>query len=160
MTNRGVVPLNPSTSTGQLRLLIGDTDYVDLVPVEPGFGDYNNFSDAELDTFVTSAGGSLTRASGYAYLRLAALSAAGAISWRSDDLAVDSKIPASEYRLLARIAFEQADNEDALGASAFALDFPFTTPDSIYGGQELAWSSNPWAAPTTSTDDYLDGGQI
>lgn len=126
MTNRGIAPLDPLTSVGQLRLLVGDTEYVDLVPPEVGFGDYNNFSDDELNGFVTAGGGSITRASGFAYLRLAALAAAGAISWRSDDLAVDSKIVASEYRLLARIAFEQADNEEDLNASGFALDFPFS----------------------------------
>lgn len=123
MTNRGIAPLDPLTPVGQLRLLVGDTEYTEL---DPGFGDYNNFSDAELEGFITSGGGSIVRASGFAYLRLAALAAAGAISWRSDDLAVDSKIVASEYRLLANIAFGQADTEDALGASGFALDFPFS----------------------------------
>lgn len=126
MANRGVAPLDPNTDVGELRLLIGDTEYVPLVPPEEGIGDYNNFSDDELNGFLTAGGGSITRASGYAYLRLAALSAAGAISWRSDDLAVDTKLIASEYRLLARIAFEQADNEDDLLASGFALDFPFS----------------------------------
>jgi len=123
MTNRGIAPLDPNSDVGQLRLIIGDTEYVEL---DPGYGDYNNFSDAELQGFVVAGGGSITRASGYAYLRFAALAAANAISWRSDDLAVDSKLVASEYRLLARIAFEQADNEDDLSASGFALDFPYS----------------------------------
>lgn len=126
MTNRGIAPLDPGTEVGQLRLLVGDTEYVEFIPPEVGYGDYNNFSDDELNGFIVAGGGSLTRASGYAYLRLAALAAASAISWRSDDLAVDSKLVASEYRLLARIAFEQADGEDELLASGFALDFPFS----------------------------------
>lgn len=126
MSNRGVAPLDPNTDVGQLRLMIGDTEYVDLVPPEVGYGDYNNFSDDELGGFIAAGGGSITRGSGYAYIRLAALTAAGAISWRSDDLAIDSKQIASEYRLLARVAFEQADNEEDLNASAFALDFPYS----------------------------------
>lgn len=127
MTNRGIAPLDPNSDVGQLRLIVGDTEFIPLVPPESGYGDYNNFSDDELQGFITAGGGSITRASGYAYIRFAALAAAGAISWRSDDLSVDSKTIASEYRLLARIAFEQADNEEDLNASQFALDFPFTS---------------------------------
>ena len=123
--NRGVVPVDPNTPVGALRYAIGDIDYEDLAPPEAGFGNYSNFSDSELAQFIAQGGGSTTRASGFAYLRFAVLAATGAISWRTDDLAVDSKQVASEYRLLARIAFEQADAEDAAGASGFDLDFPF-----------------------------------
>jgi hypothetical protein len=147
MTNRGIAPLEPATDVGKLRLLVGDTEYVELAPAEPGYGDYNNFSDAELEGFIVAGGGSITRASGFAYLRLAALAAAGAISWRSDDLAVDTKLVASEYRLLSRIAFEQADNEDDLLASGFALDFPFSCGDCGSCGkclQELAAPPVKW----------------
>lgn len=124
-TNKGIAPLDPTSAVGQLRLLLGDLDYDGLEPLEEGFGDYYNFSDAELEGFITAGGGSITRASGYAYLRLAAIAASGAISWRSDDLSVDSKIPASEFRLLARIAFEQADDEESGSASSFAIDYPY-----------------------------------
>lgn len=142
MVNRGVAPLDPLTEVGQLRLLLGDIDYVDLVPPEAGYGDYNNFSDDELEGFILAGSGSITRASGFGYLRLAALAASGAISWRSDDLSLDAKQVAAEYRLLANIAFGQADNEEALGASSFALDHPYKTCD-CWGGcatcaQELA----------------------
>lgn len=142
-TNRGVAPADPTTAVGQVRYLLGDLGYSGLDPAEPGFGDYANFSDLEIEGFVLAGGGSVVRASGFAYLRLAALAAAGAISWKSDDLSVDAKIPASEFRLLARIAFEQADAEDAGGASSFSLtDFGDTTFDSP---QELAPWTNPWA---------------
>lgn len=124
--NRGVAPADPSTPVGQLRYLIGDIDYDPLDPVEAGYGDYANFSDEELTGFIAAGGDSVIRASGYAYLRFAALAASGAISWRSDDLSVDSKQVAAEYRLLARIAFEQADSEDAGLASGFALDHPYS----------------------------------
>lgn len=124
--NRGVAPADPSTPVGQLRYLIGDTDYEALEPPETGYGDFANFSDDELTGFITAGGGSVVRASGYAYLRFAALSASGAISWRSDDLSVDSKQVASEYRLLAKMAFDQADTDDAAGASSFAIDHPYS----------------------------------
>lgn len=123
--NRGVAPVEPSTPVGALRYSIGDLDYEPLDPAETGYGNFPNFSDTELAQFIAQGGGSVTRASGFVYLRFATLAASGAISWRTDDLAVDSKQVASEYRLLARIAFEQADAEDAAGASGFDLDFPF-----------------------------------
>jgi hypothetical protein len=145
MTNRGATPVDPNTQVGQLRLLIGDIESVPLDPAEAGFADYNNFSDDELQGFLNT-GGTVTRASGYAYLRLAAVAAAGAISWRSDDLSVDGKIMASEYRLLARIAFEQADAEDALGDAGFAVDFQYQAdPPQPYGWNvELAQNPYSW----------------
>lgn len=151
MTNRGIAPPDGDTAVGELRYLIGDTDYTAIAPPVAGFGDYANFSDAELEGFLRAGGGSVTRASGYAYLRFAALAAANAISWRSDDLSVDSKIPASEFRLLARIAFEQADAEDEAASGGFALDFPFTEHGDRWGWPaELAPTSNPW---TSTSDD-------
>jgi hypothetical protein len=125
--NRGVVPVDPTSPTGQVRLLIGDLDYEEYDPVQPGYGIYANFSDDEIAGFILAGGDSITRASGYAYLRLAALAASGAISWKSDDLAVDSKQVATEYRLLANIAFAQADDADANGASSFSIEHPYTT---------------------------------
>lgn len=125
MPNIGIVPPDPTTSVGQLRFLLGDLDYDGLDPAQENKGDYYNFSDGELESFIAAGGGSVTRGSGYAYLRLAAIAASGAISWRSDDLSVDSKIPASEFRLLARIAFEQADDEETMNASGFAIDYPY-----------------------------------
>lgn len=137
--NRGVVPADPTTPVGSLRYLLGDFDYEGLDEPEEGYGNYYNFGDAELQGFITAGGGSVTRASGHAYMRLAAVAAASAISWRSDDLSVDSKIVPSEYRLLARIAFEQADAEDdALGASGFALDHPYSNDFCVEPVQELA----------------------
>ncbi len=125
MVNKGIAPADPASPIGSLRFLLGDLEYDGLDTPEEGYGDYYNFGDDELAGFITAGGGSITRASGYAYLRLAAIAASGAISWRSDDLSVDSKIPPSEYRLLARIAFEQADDEDTYGASSFTIDYPY-----------------------------------
>lgn len=161
-TNRGVAPADPTSPTGALRYTIGDTDYEPLTPPETGYGDYANFSDNELAAFLTRGGDSITRASGFAYLRFAALAAAGAISWKSDDLSVDSKQVASEFRLLSRIAFEQADAEDSAGVSGFDLDFPFSTcgcTDWCTHDAELEATTNPYAAPIyEDTSGDLDGG--
>jgi hypothetical protein len=136
--NRGVVPIDPASTVGQVRLLVGDLDYENYDPVEEGFGIFANFSDAEIEGFILAGGGSITRASGYAYLRLAALAASGAISWKSDDQAVDAKQVATEYRLLANIAFAQADDADANGASSFSIDNPYTSCQSGCDDAELA----------------------
>jgi hypothetical protein len=157
--NRGVAPVEPSTPVGALRYSIGDLDYEALVPPETGYGNFPNFSDTELAQFIGQAGGSVTRASGFAYLRFAALAAAGAISWRSDDLSVDSKQMAAEFRLLAKIAFDAADAEDAVGASGFDLDFPFMSC-----GCEGLCTHNPHAPELASNPVYynpyddIDGG--
>ena len=160
--NRGLAPLDPTTSVGQLRLLVGDIDYVALVPPEVGYGDYNNFSDDELTGFLLVSGGSITRASGHAYLRLAALAAAGALSWKSDDLSVDAKQVATEYRLLANIAFGQADTEDAAGASVFLLDHPYTSDTAIdYALGRGIWppelAAPAWPAEAVPEGDVTGG---
>lgn len=137
--NRGVVPVDPTSAVGQVRLLVGDLDYENYDPVQTGYGIFANFSDEEIAGFVLAGGGSITRASGYAYLRLAALAASGAISWKSDDQAVDAKQVATEFRLLANIAFAQADDADAGGASSFSIDNPYTsTCDTLCVHAELA----------------------
>lgn len=161
--NRGVVPVDPTTPVGQVRLLIGDLDYEEYDPVEVGYGIYANFSDAELAGFITAGGDSVTRATGYAYLRLAALAAAGAISWKSDDQAVDAKQVATEYRLLANIAFAQADDADANGASSFTIDNPYSTSHTLgwgtpYSHAELAAPNLPYAIVEVDDDDTVDGG--
>jgi hypothetical protein len=165
--NRGVVPLDPTSAVGQVRLLIGDLDYEEYDPVQVGYGIYANFSDAELAGFVTAGGDSVTRATGYAYLRLAALAASGAISWKSDDLAVDSKQVATEYRLLANIAFAQADDADVSGASSFTIDNPYTTVNTPTGWSTVWGATAELAAPTypfaivevdSDADEDVDGG--
>lgn len=161
--NRGVVPVDPNTPVGALRYSIGDLEYVALVPPEAGFGNYPNFSDAELAQFIVQGGDSVTRASGFAYLRFAALAAAGAISWRSDDLSVDSKQMAAEFRLLSKIAFDAADAEDAAGVSGFDLDFPFMSCGCegfcTHDNPELAAAANDCAVDMNPVNvDFLDGG--
>lgn len=137
--NRGIAPADPSTTVGQVRFLVGDLDYEEYDPVQTGFGIYANFSDGEIEGFLAAGGDSVTRASGYAYLRLAALAAAGAISWKSDDQMLDAKQIASEYRLLANIAFDQADKAEDGDASSFTLDHPYSTCDqTLCTHQELA----------------------
>ncbi len=96
-------------------------------------------------------------------MRFAVLAAAGAISWRSDDLSLDSKQMAAEFRLLAKIAFDAADAEDVAGVSGFTIDFPFMscgcTDWCTHGTPELATPAYPYAVDVNPVnEDTLDGG--
>jgi len=149
--NKGIAPADPSTPVGKVRFLIGDLDYAELDPVEAGLGEYPNFSDDEINGFLIAGDDSVIRASGYAYLRLAVLAAAGAISWKSDDQMVDAKQVATEFRLLATLAFNQADAADEAGASTFAIDNPYST-NLACGHAELA--PDPWCPICTGASRY------
>lgn len=109
MANIGVAPPDPATEIGSLRYAIGDTEYSALVPPVAGFGDYELFSDLELQSLLDMGGGFPANAIGYAYLKLAGVAAGQAVSWKSDDLALDlSKTPA-ELRAIAALWFAQGE---------------------------------------------------
>lgn len=109
MVNIGVAPPDPSTEIGSLRYAIGDTEYNPLVPPVEGFGDYEIFSDAELQSLLDMGGGIPANAIGFAYLKLAGQAASTAIDWKSDDLSLSmSKTPA-ELRAIAAMWFSQGE---------------------------------------------------
>lgn len=89
MTNRGVAPLDPETTTGQFRLLYGDTQYVPLDPPEVGYGDYTELSDDEIEMFLAISGNSPARAISIYYIRLAGDASKESLSIKDHDLAAD-----------------------------------------------------------------------
>lgn len=132
--NRGVAPPDFTTQVGQLRSALKDVEYEALVPPELGYGSYAQFSDIELEGLIARAGGSSTRATGFAYLELAAQAAAEAVDWASDDKRVTLSKRASALLAVAKMWLDRADGEDAaLGADYFAVEYPFGNPyDSLY----------------------------
>lgn len=127
--NKGIAPADLTTQVGQLRSALKDTEYTALSPVEAGYGNYTNFSDFELEGLLARAGGSSLRATGFAYLELAAQAAAEAVDWASDDQRVTLSKRASALKEIAALWLERADAEDALGgADYFAVEYPFGTP--------------------------------
>jgi hypothetical protein len=118
----GIAPPDPSTPVGSLRYVIGDYEYVALSPAVAGYGNYAAFSDAELEALLTMSEDNQSRAVGYAYLKLAGKSAAQAIAWASDDLRLNLEKVPSELRAIAKMWFEQADEEDISGGSAEYFD--------------------------------------
>jgi hypothetical protein len=109
MVNRGVAPADLSTPIGQLRSLIGDVTFVPLNPPEAGFGDYANFSDDQLQSFLDLGANNLAYAVGYAYTSLAAQFAADSIKVTTDDESVDLTARAESMRKIANDWFNRGD---------------------------------------------------
>lgn len=138
--NKGVAPVDLTTQVGLLRSALKDTDYVELAPPEDGFGNYPNFSDLELEGLLARAGGSPLRATGYAYLELAAQAAAEAVDWASDDQRVTLSKRASALTAVAAMWLERADAEDAsAGADYFAVEYPFGNPYDVNPFLDLSY---------------------
>ena len=112
MSNKGVAPPDYMTSVGQFRALIGDTDWVPLVPDEPGFGDYAFYSDDAINGLL-AVYPNVKRAAAQALRTIAATQALLLKKWSTDDLSVDGAAIAEALRKLAAGLDEQADNEDS-----------------------------------------------
>lgn len=113
MPNRGIAPPDLTTDVGQFRVLVGDAQYVELDPPEAGFGDYEKFSDDEIEGYLAQAEGSIPRAIGYAYLYLAGQAALTSTSVRDYDLQVDNTKRADGLIAIANMWFGKADEEGA-----------------------------------------------
>jgi hypothetical protein len=125
MVNRGVAPADLSTPIGQIRSIIGDVTYVPLVPPEEGFGDYTNFSDAQLQSYLTTGGNSIPYAVGYAYLGLAAQFAADSLKVTTDDEVVDLTKRSADMRAIASEWFNRGDSAAAADEDAyFTIVYP------------------------------------
>lgn len=114
--NPGVYPLEPETPVGQFRLVYGDTHSTPYTPVEPGFQNYDELSDDEIEAFLSAGGTSINRAIGYYYLSLAGAAAKSAKQIKDYDLQVDTTKRAADLRAIAQWWFDQADNDDVISA--------------------------------------------
>ena len=125
MTNRGVAPVDTMTDLGLVRSQVGDLNYVALDPPEAGFGSYDWLSDVEIEAALEVAGGSISRATGYCFRKVAAFFAASALEITTDDLRLASVNRAKLYRELAQDWLASADDEDAAAASDLFEVIPF-----------------------------------
>ena len=122
MSNVGVAPVDSETEIGQLRIALGDTNSVPLEPDEPGFANYEWFSDSELEQMIVSADGSLKRAEGYGLQKFARYLAMSATDIQTDDLRIKTIERAKLMRDLANDALAAADDEDArVDSDIFAI---------------------------------------
>lgn len=126
MTNLGSYPIDPTSAIGQVRLFVGDTNAVELVPSVDGQRSFDWFSDAELEQFLAAGAGSVPRATGFAIMQLAtgaALKDGRAI--KTDDLSIGASTRGASLLAVARAFFAEADATDASGdASGFLIVEP------------------------------------
>lgn len=114
--NPGEFPLDPTSNVGKFRLVYGDTGSTPYSPVEPGYQNYTELSDAEIEAFLATGSDSINRAIGYYYLSLAGKAALVAKQVRDYDLQVDTTKRAADLRAIAQWWFDQADNDDVISA--------------------------------------------
>lgn len=125
MSNVGIAPPDLTTPIGKLRSLIGDVAYVALVPPVAGEGDYTNFSDDQLQSFIDLAGGeNLAYATGYAYSTLAGQFAADALKVTTDDESIDLTGRADAMRKLADQWFSRGDVAATVSNNYFSIVYP------------------------------------
>lgn len=125
MPNLGAAPLDPETPVGQLRANLGDTGFTELEPPVAGQVDYANFSDAALEAFLAGASGNVARATGAAYMQLAAIYAAAGKSIKTDDLAHDDRQRGADLFEVAKWWFSHADAAEAAAAAEIFEIAPF-----------------------------------
>lgn len=111
--NPGIAPLDPTSDTGRFRLVYGDITSEAYDPVEPGYENYEELSDAEIEGYLAAGGNSVNRAIGYYYLRLSSDAAKASKSIKDYDLALDTTKRAADLRATAALWFERADDDDA-----------------------------------------------
>ena len=118
MPNKGIAPLDPATPVGQVRQLVGATVFAPLDPPEAGFGDYDYFTDVEVEGFLTAGSGSVLRAAGNALLQMSTGAALLAINAATEDLRVSTDARAKSLKDIADSYFKQADEADKAAVEA------------------------------------------
>ena len=99
MANLGVAPIDPTTSVGLVRILLGDTDATNITG---GQGEYLYFSDTELVALLGLYGDSTHLAAARALETIAASQALLLKSWSTDDLSVRGDAIAESLRKIAK----------------------------------------------------------
>jgi hypothetical protein len=110
MANTGVAPVNLTSDVGKVRVLIGDTDPVD---VSAGSGTYLFFSDAEITAILGMYDNNPKLAAARALETIAGSQALLLKSWSSDDLTVRGDAIARELREIAKQLRMEATSADS-----------------------------------------------
>jgi hypothetical protein len=144
MPNLGSIPVDFTTPLGLVRSHLGDVSY--KATENAGEGDFNYFSDEELNAFLSVGEGSVNRATALAYLQWAAIAADEARIITDVDLKVDLIKRASLIADRAAYFNDKADAEDeAKAGDAFLIvptrqQYPVVTgPELSYRGWDYQW---------------------
>lgn len=107
--NPGRYPVDPLTNVGRFRLLYGDSSGVPYDPETPGYRNYAELSDAEIEAFIDQGAGSITQGIGWLYLAMAGKAAVESKSVKDQDLAIDTTKRAADLRALAQFWFDREE---------------------------------------------------
>lgn len=137
MANSGASPVNFSSDTGKVRVLLGDTEAENVVD---GVGDYMYFGDDEIGAFLTMYGENVKLASARAMETIASSQALLLKSWSSDDLSVNGDKIAESLRKLAAQLREEALQEES--SEYFNMIAMFIDDDDDGQADEYPWWNN------------------
>lgn len=110
--NPGIYPPDPETSVGRFRYLYGDTLAEPYNPDEPGYRNFTELSDSEIETYLATSGDSVLRALSRYYIALAGRAASESKSVKDYDLQVDLTKRSADLLKVAAMWASQADEED------------------------------------------------
>lgn len=120
--NPGQWPIDGATPVGQFRYTYGDILSTPYDPVEPGFQNFEELGDAEIEAFLSQGGDSVSRGIAYLYLAMAGQAAKESRSIKDYDLSVDLTKRAADLRAIAQAWFDRADDDDiATAEDAFEI---------------------------------------
>ena len=137
MANSGASPVNFSSDTGKVRVLLGDTEAENVVD---GVGDYMYFGDDEIGAFLTMYGENVKLASARAMETIASSQALLLKSWSSDDLSVNGDKIAESLRKLAAQLREEALQEES--SEYFNMIAMFIDDDDDGQADKYPWWNN------------------
>lgn len=142
--NPGAYPLDPENPVAQFRYNYGDALSEPYSPVEPGYQNYGELSDEEIESFLLLADGSVNRAIGRLYIAMAGQAAKESLSVKDYDLQVDLTKRASDLRAAAQSWFDLADREDALEDAFDIVSFgpgcePVPEASPVMFGRRYTW---------------------
>ena len=110
--NIGIAPPDKKTDVGRFRLGAGDAEYTPLNPPQPGYGNYANWSDDQIEVLLDLAGGSVARAIAIAYRQLASHLTSMGATIRTEDLTYSNKETVASWLSLADYWDKTADAEE------------------------------------------------
>lgn len=110
MANSGVAPVDLTSNVGLVRVLLGDTDPIN---VAGGFGEYLFFSDDEIASVLSMYDDSPKLAAARCLETIAGSQALLLKSWSSDDLSVRGDAIARELREIAKQLRLEASTTDS-----------------------------------------------
>lgn len=118
MSNLGVFPLEPDTDVSDFRVLAGDAN---ATPTVEGFGEFNLWSDSEIETYLRIAPLNIYRAIALAYTALAGQTAVQAKMVKDYDLTVDTTKRADKLRAMAEHFTNLANEHEVEGGTDFFI---------------------------------------